>query len=249
MKKLILSLLFFTSSGVMAQQWIALGGTSYNQYYLQENSLRISKNNGNEILAMTVQTVNRINNNIVYNNVVVASAACRQQQGTVTSYSLDGKRSVNNVFALGGKDAPSLAATAICGTYHNYTISQPAQAVKEPVQKETTSGINLNNNAENNWHQIAINDKSEIALKVDSFTMAKTQNGEDAIMVTGRNIDQKSKKVALVTWSVTKNDCKKQQGKLTTINIDGKDSYDNNFVFGSGSLGSIISESICSFKQ
>jgi hypothetical protein len=243
MKKLIILLFCLVSSSAMAQQWIALGGTSYNQYYVQENSLRISKNNGNDILAMTVQTVNRINNNIVYNNVVVSSASCRQQQGTVTSYSLDGRKSINNVFALGGKDAPSLAATAICGTYHNYTISQPAQAVKE------SPNINLNNNAENNWHQIAINEKSEIALKVDSFTLVKTKSGEDAIMVTGRNIDQKSKKIALVTWSVTKNDCAKQQGKLTTINIDGKDSYDNNFVFGSGSLGSIISESICSFKS
>lgn len=249
MKKFILSLLCLVSSSVMAQQWIALGGTSYNQYYVQENSLRISKNNGNDILSMTVQTVNRINNQIVYNNVVVPSSACRQQQGTVTSYTLDGKRSINNVFALGGKDAPSLAATAICGTYHNYTISQPAQAVKEIPKEIIQPSIQLNNNAENNWHQIAINEKSEIALKVDSFTLAKTKSGEDAIVVTGRNIDQKSKKVALVTWSVTKNDCAKQQGKLTTINIDGKDSYDNNFVFGSGSLGSIISESICSFKS
>ena len=240
MKKLVILLFCLVSSSAIAQQWIALGGTSYNQHYVQENSLRISSN---DTLSMTVKTVNSFNNSIVYANISVLADSCRKQQGAVTSYSLDGKKHFNNVFVLGGKDAFSLATTAICGIYHNYTISQPAQAVKEP---KSISSINLN--TENNWQKIAVNDKSEIAVKLDSFTVAKTKSGEDAISFTGRNIDQKSKKVVLVIWSIAKNDCAKQQGKLTTTNIDGKDSYDNNFVFGGGSLGSIISEYICIFK-
>lgn len=241
MKNLFLSLLCLASSSAIAQQWIAMGGTSYNQYYVQENSFSISSN---DTLSMTVKTVNS-SNNIVYANIAVLIDSCKKQQGTVTSYSMDGKNYVNNLFVLGGKDAPSLVATAICLTYHNYTTSKAAKSVREP---QSTSGINLDN-TENNWQKIAINDKSEIAVKLDSFKVSKTKNSEDIISLIGRNIEKKSNKVTLVTWSVTKKDCIKQQGKLTTINIDEKDSYDNIFVFGGGSLGSIISEYICKFKS
>lgn len=233
----------FISSAAMAQKWISLGGSTYKQYYLQENSLKIDKNNGHELLSMTVQTVNNLNNKIVYNNVMVLTSDCKQKQGSITAYSLDGKTVESNVFALGGPDPSSLFATAICGTYHNYNLPKQVQVDKSPVNV-----LGINNKSEEKWHQIAISDKAEISVKIDSFILAVTKSGQHAIMVTGRNVDQTSKKVQLVNWAVTKSDCAKQQGKLITINIDGKNVYDNIFVFGSGSIASIVSEVICNHK-
>lgn len=243
-----------TPLSVFSQQWIALGGTSYNQYYVQEGSLRISGNS----ISMTSQNVNRINNRIYYTNSVTSIDACRNKQGPLTVYNLNNKFLSQGMFALGGKEPYGLIGTAICATYHNYLLANnlnkpeiiaKVPTVKEEPIKETVKPAEKiiepsKKSPDNVWQQLALNDKSEIAIKTDSF-VKKNINGQELIGVTGRNVDVASNKTILVNWYVTQAACNKQQGKLITVNIDGSDSYDNNFVLGSGSMGSIIAESIC----
>ena len=44
---------------------------------------------------------------------------------------------------------------------------------------------------------------------------------------------------------MTKEDCEKRQGKLITVNINDKDSYDTAFVLNGGSMASIVAEEVC----
>ena len=232
MKKLITTLIVLTSVSAIAQtnpQWIKLAGNSSVDYLIQSDSFKITKEKDIEILGVTVQTLDKPTNKITYNNMLLVSKSCNAKQGKLVRFNIDGKNPVSSDFVLNGTDIDSIYATTICNTYKNKD---------NPVQ----------GNPEDMWARITFSDNSDISVKTDSLAKAKLSNGQDGFLMTGRNIDKKTKKITLVNWTISKQDCIKKQGTLNTFDINGKYSYDNNFVFGAGSMGSIIAETICGSK-
>ena len=153
----------------------------------------------------------------------------RGPSGFLDNDGFDEESPVSHDFVLNGTDVESIYATTICNTYKNKD---------NPVQ----------GNPEDLWSRVTFSDISDISVKTDSFATTKLPNGQDGFLMTGRSIDKKTKKITLVNWSIAKQDCIKKQGTLNTFDINGKYSYDNNFVFGAGSMGSIVAETICSTK-
>jgi hypothetical protein len=100
--------------------------------------------------------------------------------------------------------------------------------------------------AQSDWINIASSAESEWDIQPGSFEFSKTRGGEYIAVTTGKVIDAKTSQISLYKWYVTANDCKRKMGKFVSLNIDGTFEFQNDFVFGSGSIASSIAEAICS---
>jgi hypothetical protein len=101
-------------------------------------------------------------------------------------------------------------------------------------------------NASSDWINIASSGNDEWDIQPRSFQFSKTKGGEYIAVTTGRTIDAKTSRISLYKWYVTSSDCKRKMGKFVSLNIDGTFEFENDFVFGSGSIASSIAEAICS---
>ena len=100
--------------------------------------------------------------------------------------------------------------------------------------------------AESEWVNIAMsNDKSEWDALAGSLEFSKTKGGTAIAIVVGRVKDKKTSQIELYKWYVSAADCKREMGKIVSLGIDGDFKFENDFVFGSGSIGTAMAEVVC----
>ena len=99
--------------------------------------------------------------------------------------------------------------------------------------------------AEDGWSYVAGNDDMQMSGKHGSFQRIKNKAGQDVFVILGKGVNTRTKQVDLEKWYVRAADCARQQGKLVTLTIDGEYKYENDFVFGAGTIASGMAEFIC----
>lgn len=96
-----------------------------------------------------------------------------------------------------------------------------------------------------NWIRVAETDDSAWEVKPGSYEAGQTKGKQDIAVVIGRINNSKTKQVTVGKWYVTLSDCSREMGTIVTLDLDGKFRFENDFVFGAGSVATAIAESIC----
>ena len=105
-------------------------------------------------------------------------------------------------------------------------------------------------NAQTEWVNIGDTDDSVWDIQAGSLEESKTKGGTPIAAVVGRVTMKVTKRIDVRKWYVSVDDCERKMGKLVTLDIDGKYRYENDVVFGAGSIGSSVAEMICgAYKQ
>lgn len=102
-------------------------------------------------------------------------------------------------------------------------------------------------NAQSEWINIAASSEGNMQWDVQpgSLEFSQTKGGTTIAVVIGRVTYKKTSRIDLYKWYVSATDCKKQMGKVVSLNIDGTYQFENDFVFGSGSIATAMAEAIC----
>ncbi|MEL0169194.1 MAG: hypothetical protein VW877_13815 [Pseudomonadaceae bacterium] len=107
--------------------------------------------------------------------------------------------------------------------------------------------VSTSANAQSEWINFAasVEGETQWAVQPGSLEFSQTQGGTVIAVVIGRITDTKTSRIDLYKWYVSVSDCNKQMGKVVTLNIDGSYQFENDFVFGSGSIATAMAELIC----
>ena len=84
------------------------------------------------------------------------------------------------------------------------------------------------------------------AVRNGSFTLTKNNSGEVIFGVIGRKSLISEKTSEVYKWYVTPRGCLEEAGMITVLDITGKYLYNSGFVFGQGTVGADVAETICS---
>lgn len=111
------------------------------------------------------------------------------------------------------------------------------------------AGILISTNliAQDGWTVIAATtgNKYVISGLNKSYTLGTNKKGEEIAVITTKSNDKVDNKVTLNKKYVRTRDCIYKQGKIVTLTMDGEFSYENDFIFGAGSIATSIAELIC----
>jgi len=125
-------------------------------------------------------------------------------------------------------------------------ISTPAPArlsqheSEAPKQKPIGVGDSVDG-----WVQIATIDQNSYQVQEGSFRFDGDTKGNTLAVVIARAIDLATKDISLFQWSVPTEDCIANRGALVIHDMQGNLVGNNDFVFGGGSLASLMAETIC----
>lgn len=106
----------------------------------------------------------------------------------------------------------------------------------------------LSSIADEGWTVVSGNSDVEFSGKHGSFERVKNKSNDDVFVIVGREVNKKTRNIVVEKWYVRASDCRRQQGKIVTLNINGDFKYDNDFVFGAGNIASGMAEFICSIE-
>lgn len=95
------------------------------------------------------------------------------------------------------------------------------------------------------WIDISKTQNHLFSAQAGSLRYITTDGGRPVIAIVGRITDLKNDQMQAVIWYVSVADCMASRGKLVVTDVDGKFLNDHAFVFGLGSAGSVIAETIC----
>lgn len=95
------------------------------------------------------------------------------------------------------------------------------------------------------WVQIATIDQNAYQVQEGSFRFDGDTKGNALAVVIVRAINLHSKDISLFQWSVPADDCISGRGALVMHDIQGNLIGNNEFVFGGGTLASLMAETIC----
>lgn len=99
--------------------------------------------------------------------------------------------------------------------------------------------------AQTDWVNVGETDAMVWDIQAGSLDELKTKGGTSIAIVVGRVTTKATKQIDVGKWYVTADDCERKMGKLVTLDVDGKYRYENDVVFGAGSIGSEVAEVIC----
>ena len=101
--------------------------------------------------------------------------------------------------------------------------------------------------AQSEWINIAVSSESNMRWDVQpgSLEFSKTKGGTAIAVVIGKITDTRTSRIDLYKWYVSETDCKKEMGKVVSLGIDGAYRFENDFVFGSGNIATLMAEAIC----
>ena len=99
--------------------------------------------------------------------------------------------------------------------------------------------------ADSGWIQVAETDDVQWHFQPGSLSFNKNKGGTAIALVVGKTTSKRSRKIELYKWYVAGADCRRKMGKLVALDINDSFSYENEFVFGSGSVASALAETIC----
>lgn len=95
------------------------------------------------------------------------------------------------------------------------------------------------------WVDVSKTQSHLFSIQAGSLRYITTDGGKPVIVVVGRITELKNTQHSAVLWYVSVADCMAGGGKLVVNDVDGKFLNDHSFVFGLGSAGAVIAETIC----
>ncbi|WP_213941217.1 hypothetical protein [Pseudomonas sp. dw_612] len=121
------------------------------------------------------------------------------------------------------------------------TPAQLSQHTSEaPKQKPLELGDSIDG-----WVQVATIDQNAYQVQEGSFRFDGDTKGNTLAVVIVRAINLGSKDISLFQWSVPTEDCISNRGALVMHDMQGNLIGNNDFVFGGGTLASLMAETIC----
>ena len=116
-------------------------------------------------------------------------------------------------------------------------VSEPEDTPSPPTSSRSNSSAD--------WMSVATSTNMEWHFQASSFAISKNKGGQAIFLITGKRTDSRTKKIDLFKTYVSISDCKRRLGKIVFLNIDDEFQYENDFVFGSGSVATGMAEEIC----
>jgi hypothetical protein len=108
------------------------------------------------------------------------------------------------------------------------------------------AGIGTSVHAKSEWINIAVSSTNmRLDVQAGSLEFSKTKGGTAIVVVIGKITHPITSRIELYKWYVSAIDCKREMGKVVSLNIDGVYQFENDFVFGSGSIATLMAEAIC----
>lgn len=95
------------------------------------------------------------------------------------------------------------------------------------------------------WVQVATIDQNAYQVQEGSFRFDGDTKGNTLAVVIVRAFNLDSKDISLFQWSVPTDDCISGRGALVMHDTQGNLIGNNDFVFGGGTLASLMAETIC----
>ena len=100
--------------------------------------------------------------------------------------------------------------------------------------------------AEIKWISLAETDGGiKMEAMPGSFEFSTNKSNTAIAVLTGRQVDLKSKQIDLRKWYVSAVDCNNKMGKLVTLTVSGDYRFENDFVYDGGNVASAIAGFIC----
>lgn len=99
------------------------------------------------------------------------------------------------------------------------------------------------------WIRVSTSDETDYDILAGSLNVIMNKSGEEVAVVTGKERNKKTKNIVLEKVYVRTDHCLKKQGKGVVLDLDGNYKYEYDFIFGAGSVGTTIAETICGAYQ
>jgi len=99
--------------------------------------------------------------------------------------------------------------------------------------------------AQQEWFEVAATDERIWEVQGGSFEESRTKGGDPIAVVISRVTTKSTKQIDLRKSYVPIADCEKRMGKVVTLDLDGKFRFENDFLFGGGTVASSMAEFIC----
>lgn len=128
--------------------------------------------------------------------------------------------------------APALSAPA------------PAQLSQHTSEAPKQKPLELGDNVDG-WIQVATIDQNSYQVQEGSFRFDGDTKGNTLAVVIVRAINLGTNDISLFQWSVPTEDCIANRGALVMHDMQGNLIGNNDFVFGGGTLASLMAETIC----
>lgn len=99
--------------------------------------------------------------------------------------------------------------------------------------------------AQQEWFEVAVTDERLWEVQGGSFEESRTKGGDPIAVVISRVTNKSTKQIDLRKSYVPIAACEKRMGKVVTLDLDGKFRFENDFLFGGGTVASSMAEFIC----
>lgn len=109
--------------------------------------------------------------------------------------------------------------------------------------------ISVTVNAADEWFFVSSTDKLNYDVKVGSVRIIKNNAGVPVVVGVGKVTNKANNEISFEQVYVTLSHCAAGYGSLVTVDLNGKVNYDNDFVFGGGTMASTISKFLCDIAQ
>ena len=100
--------------------------------------------------------------------------------------------------------------------------------------------------AADDWVEIATGGGRAFSVKASTVRLGNNDSGVPVVLATGRITYADSGKIEANMWYVPLSHCKAKQGNMGITDVNGNFQTSIDFVFGLGSVGSQIAETLCS---
>lgn len=100
--------------------------------------------------------------------------------------------------------------------------------------------------ANNDWFELDKTERCTFEGQSGSLEFATTRGGERIAVVNVRtSCKDRPNQLELARRYVTLSDCERQRGKLVALDMSGNFKFENDFVFGGGTVATTIASVIC----
>jgi hypothetical protein len=101
--------------------------------------------------------------------------------------------------------------------------------------------------SQDTWTEIGVSegDRRVYSVKDGSFSVSQTRGDVPIAVVVGRISDPQANKISFYKWYVPLSACADRLGVVVSLDMSGDYLFENDFVYGGGSMAAAMGETIC----